>query len=122
MRRPWGNSIEASTSLIKRCIDLSRIPISDFSVEDLRLMIGQQEGLRYLIPVAIEILSYDLFAEGDFYPGDLLNSVLDVDFEFWKKNKVLWQQVNQLILGKEEELRKERISASKFSLSGSPKE
>jgi CDI immunity proteins len=33
---------------------LRRKPLNEFSVEDLRIMIGQQIGLRYLVPLAIK--------------------------------------------------------------------
>ncbi len=45
-------------------------------------MIGQQMGLEYLIPLAIERLRDDPLAEGDFYRGDLLQNVLRADPRF----------------------------------------
>ena len=45
-------------------------------VEDLRIMIGQEIGLDYLIPVAVAELEREPLAEGDYYPGDLLANVI----------------------------------------------
>ena len=61
-------------------------PIGDFSIEDLRITIGQQVGTRWLVPIAIERLMNDPLCEGDFYPGDLLNAVLKVDESYWMRH------------------------------------
>ena len=38
---------------------LRRIPLKDFSIEDLRLMVAQQQSLLYLVPLALKQLSSD---------------------------------------------------------------
>ena len=48
-------------------------------VEDLQIMIGQQIGLPYLVPITLQRLRANVLAEGAFYPGDLLANVLRVD-------------------------------------------
>jgi len=78
----WGEP-EFDSSLVKTCHRLRHKPIGELSVEDLRIMIGQGIGLRWLVPLAVEVLEHDPLAEGDFYPGDLLVSVLRVPREFW---------------------------------------
>ena len=55
---------------------LRKKPLAEFTVEDLRIMIGQGIGLPYLIPLAVAVLEREPLAEGDFYPGDLLSSVI----------------------------------------------
>jgi hypothetical protein len=47
-------------------------------------MIGQQIGLRELVPLALARLRSDPLAAGDHYPGDLLASLLRVDADFWE--------------------------------------
>jgi hypothetical protein len=59
------------------------VPLKRLRLEDLRLLIGQGDGLPYLVPLALEHLEKHPFAEGDFYPGDLLASVLTVADPFW---------------------------------------
>ena len=83
---------EYDSRLVQRTHALRKKPIKDFTVEDLRLMIGQNIGLEYLIPIAISILEKDFLAEGDFYKGDLLKAVLSSEETYWKKNKELWQK------------------------------
>ena len=82
----WDNS-KCDSNLLKRCWELRKVTLDKFTTEDLRIMIGQQIGLNYLFPLAIESLTKDLFSEGDFYPGDLLKSVLSVDTNFWNTHK-----------------------------------
>ncbi|MDQ2088017.1 contact-dependent growth inhibition system immunity protein [Herbivorax sp. ANBcel31] len=72
--------------LVTTCQELRKKPISSFTVEDLRIMIGQNIGLNYLIPLALEILEDNLFSQGDLYSGDLLNQVLKVSKDFWESN------------------------------------
>lgn len=67
---------EGRTYLISTCHRLRRKPIDDFTIEDFRIMISQKIGLRHLIPRALDILAISPSAAGDFYPGDLLCSVL----------------------------------------------
>ena len=78
--------------------------IKDFSVEDLRIVIGQNLGLKYLIPLAIEELQVNILAEGDFYEGDLLYSVLTSNPDFWRQNHQLWKTVIELVLENKEKL------------------
>lgn len=68
------------------CLELRKKPISSFAVEDLRIMIGQNIGLDYLIPIALETLEDNVLSEGDLYCGDLLDAVLKVSKEFWDSN------------------------------------
>lgn len=95
---------ELPTRLLKRVYELISVPLAAYLVEDLRLMIGQEIGLYYLIPIAIEKLRCDLFAEGDFYEGDLLASILNVNPLFWKQNPELHIQIKQLTEHKRDEI------------------
>ena len=105
---------DAPTNMVKRCLELCKVPLDQFSFEDLRLMIGQDFSLRYLIPLAIEHLKRDIFVEGDLFPGDLLKNVLSVDTNFWINNKHLWTEVNDLIKNRRDELASNKIPTSTF--------
>jgi hypothetical protein len=100
--------------LIKTCNSLRKKQLQDFTTEDLRVMIGQEIGLYYLIPLAIETLTDNLFAEGDMYEGDLLKNVLDVDTKFWDGNKNYWQQLNEIIKDSRQKIAKMKFDISKF--------
>ena len=75
-REKWSDPTIVWTPLTQRIRDLARIPLREFTVEDLRLLIGQERALDTLLPLALEELKKDPFAEGDMYVGDLLMTVL----------------------------------------------
>ncbi|PTX18272.1 hypothetical protein C8N40_10671 [Pontibacter mucosus] len=56
-------------------------------------MIGQNIGLRYLIPLALDKLDENILADGDLYDGDLLQVVLKSDKEYWKAERENWKRM-----------------------------
>ncbi|WP_266362939.1 contact-dependent growth inhibition system immunity protein [Tellurirhabdus rosea] len=98
----------------QRLYALWRTPLARFTVEDIRLLIAHKAALSHLVPLAIEKLGGNLFAEGDFYPGDLLQSVLTIDPEFWYANRPLWSSVYELIRYRDWELEERGIRADGF--------
>ena len=60
-------------------------------------MIGQDIGLIFLIPLAIKTLEKDILAEGNFYPGDLLKSVLTSDKNYWTSSMDTWNKICDLV-------------------------
>jgi CDI immunity proteins len=48
--------------LVQECHRLCHVPLKDFTTEDLRIMIGQNIGLDYLIHLAIEKLKQNPLA------------------------------------------------------------
>ncbi|RYM32155.1 hypothetical protein ERX46_15855 [Brumimicrobium glaciale] len=91
----WG-APDSDSHLVKTCHQLRKKQLKDFETEDLRIMIGQNIGLPYLIPLAIEALQENILIEGDFYEGDLLKSVLTSDVDYWKDHNDKWIQVGVL--------------------------
>ena len=100
--------------MVKRCLGLCKVPLDKFTVEDLRIMIGQEFSLQHLIPLAIEHLRMDIFVEGDFYRGDLLKNVLSIDTKFWTKNKHLWTEIHELIKDKRDEFTAIKVLTTSF--------
>jgi hypothetical protein len=92
----WGPAPSDATSLIRRCHKLRTKPLRDLTVEDLRIMIGQQVALNRLVPIALDRLRPDPLMEGDCYPGDLLASMLRVDAAFWKRSPDLEVELRKL--------------------------
>lgn len=78
----WGPP-EYDGNLVRRCHELRKIKLCDLSIEDLRMLAGQNIGTEYIIPLAVEILKKDAYVKGDFYPGDLLYNVMTVRDDFW---------------------------------------
>jgi hypothetical protein len=104
---PSLNETDQESYLITECNRLRKIPLKDFETEDFRILIGQDIGLKFLIPLAIDILRKDILAEGDNYPGDLLANILRSDKQFWKEDKSQWKSVCELY-----ESNKDRIKSS----------
>ena len=91
----WGEP-SYSSYLVTTCHQLRSKPLKDFTIEDLRIMIGQNISLDILMPLAFERLKQNIMAEGDFYPGDLLHAVLTSDPSYWLKNPVLHRRLTKL--------------------------
>jgi len=114
-KKTWpALSSDEGSYLIRTCNLLRKKQLQDFTTEDMRIMIGQEIGLYFLMPLVIETLTNDLFAEGDMYEGDLLKNVLDVDTKFWDDNKNYWQQLNEITKDRRQEITKMKFDLSKF--------
>jgi hypothetical protein len=100
----WGSTPKDESYLVTTMHELRKKQLNDFTIEDLRIMIGQSIGLPFLIPLAIEQLEKDILAEGDFYEGDLLKSVLDSDPKYWNSEKDNWRTVLELFTKNEQVL------------------
>jgi hypothetical protein len=69
---------------------------SEFGVEELRLLITRQHSLHRYVPLALEILEENTLAEGDYYPGDLLQAVLSVDPNYWRAHRDQWERADEI--------------------------
>ena len=88
----WPEPNHASY-LVRTCHLLRKKPVADFEIEDLRILISQNISLNVLLPIALDKLKENVFAEGDFYEGDLLISILTSDPKYWVDNKSNWKAV-----------------------------
>ena len=93
----WGQSPKDSTPLVDKVHRLRTIQIERLEPKDIRLLIGQKVGLKFLIPVALDILSDDIFVDTELFEGDLLKSVITVDNNFWTDNKELKDKLDGLL-------------------------
>lgn len=92
----WGKAPQGASRLIAKCHELRGKKVGDFETEDFRLLIGQNLGLPFLVPLSIEILRKNAFVEGDYYEGDLLHNILKSKGEFWKDNPDLKREVVEI--------------------------
>jgi hypothetical protein len=76
---PWSEP-ECDSYLVTTCHRLRRKKIGEYTVEDLRITIGQGIGLRWLVPLALEALKREPLSE-----GDLLANVLRIPADFWSR-------------------------------------
>ncbi|MDR6974114.1 hypothetical protein J2X68_000792 [Streptomyces sp. 3330] len=83
-RDRWPAPPPGATRLIATAHALRTRPVGTLTVEDLRLLIGQDIGLAVLLPLAVEVLRHDPLAEGHMGEGDLLRTVLTRSSAVWR--------------------------------------
>jgi hypothetical protein len=93
----WGAEPTYPSHLVAECHRLRQVPLQDLGPEVLRIQIGQQIGLEYLVPLALEQLSVQPWVSGDLYEGDLLESVLALPSVFWKGRPELEQWMDRTV-------------------------
>lgn len=94
--KEWGEP-DFNSHLVTTCHKLRKKPIGIFTVEDLRIMIGQSISLEFLIPLALETLEDNILSEGDFFCGDLLESVLKIRKSFWESNPIYKNHLENIL-------------------------
>ncbi|MEU5128642.1 contact-dependent growth inhibition system immunity protein [Streptomyces mobaraensis] len=96
-RDRWAAPSGGETRLTAAVRELRRKPIGSLTVEDMRLLIRQDVGLAYLLPLAVGVLRVDPLAEGDMYEGDLLAAVLTRSADVWKEAPELGREVRMIL-------------------------
>ena len=81
----WGPPTYDS-HLVTECHRLRDVPLRELGTEELRMLIGQEIGMRYLVPMALDLLEQNPWAGGNMYPGDLLKTVAEVPASYWAEN------------------------------------
>jgi hypothetical protein len=82
----WGSEPSYDSYLVTTIYKLRQKPLEDFTTEDLRICIGQNQSLPILIPMALQVLQQDILAEGHHYPADLLQAILTSQPSFWQSH------------------------------------
>jgi hypothetical protein len=96
-RARWPAPSADDTRLVATAHALRRRPIGELTVEDLRLLIGQDIGLRYLLPLALDVLRENPMAEGGMYEGDLLSAVLTRNPSVWAESSELGPELRAIV-------------------------
>ncbi len=95
----WGTPPTDASFLVQRCTELRRKPLEKFTVEDLRIMLGQEIAVPVLLPLAVDVLTSDPHAAGDYYPGDLLWAVLRLPTSAWSAMPEVRQRLAAALAG-----------------------
>lgn len=61
------------------------------------MLVGQNIGLPFVVPLALEILERDVLVEASYFRGDLLAATLQADSSFFEGNPDLRSRVEKLI-------------------------
>ncbi|MFC5889920.1 contact-dependent growth inhibition system immunity protein [Kitasatospora sp. CM 4170] len=96
-RDAWPDPPADATRLVTTVHALRRRPIGTLTVEDLRRLLGQQVGVPFVLPLALEILRRNPMAEGDLYEGDLLAAVLALPPEVWHASPHLAREARAVL-------------------------
>lgn len=85
---PWPDAAPYPTSLVAAVHRLRKRPVGDLNAFELARLIGQDVGLAWLIPIALEHLRNTApdEAAGGFYDEDLLAAAVTRDRKFWIAN------------------------------------
>ena len=108
---PELSELDKQDWLMVECNALRKKPIKNFSIENLREMIGQDIGLDFLIPLAIDNLKNDITIKGECYIGDLLDNVLKSETEYWEGNKDNWRIICDLFEQNKSKLQEIKVSS-----------
>ncbi|MFD4693221.1 contact-dependent growth inhibition system immunity protein [Streptomyces sp. NPDC058463] len=93
----WPDPSADDTRLVATALALRRRPIGELTVEDLRLLIRQDIGLLYLLPLALEVLRDNPMAEGHMYEGDLMSAVLTRNPAVWTGFPELGRELRAIV-------------------------
>lgn len=93
----WKYPSEFPTDLVEKCYSYRKIIIAELTNEQLRLLISQKIGIKYLIGTALKKLERNILIECDFYEGDLLVAVSGLSTEFWNENQAEFRTFKNLI-------------------------
>ncbi|GLW95799.1 contact-dependent growth inhibition system immunity protein [Actinokineospora globicatena] len=93
----WGPPTGTTTRLVAECHRLRTIPLPDLTPENTRLLIGQQISLPILIPRILPLLEANPLLEATFYPGDVLQTVLEVPTSFWQSHPALQTHLKTIV-------------------------
>ena len=104
-KKNYGPVPTGESSIVQRLWRLRKTPINELQVDDIRFMIIQGIGLKYFLFEAIDLLKENLLTEGNYYEGDLLNAVLQIEKVQWGQLKEHWDNVDALIKDKLDYLR-----------------
>lgn len=83
----WPTVVNNPTMLTEKSYFFRKVPLQKLSLEKIRLLLSQNIGLEFLIPKTIDILTSNILAEAEFYPGDLLKVVLSCNRHYWDIHK-----------------------------------
>ncbi|MCX4588092.1 contact-dependent growth inhibition system immunity protein [Streptomyces sp. NBC_01481] len=95
----WPDPPPDATGLVKAVHELRKRPIGSLTADELRRLIGQDVGLPWLLPLALEILRNTApdQSRGGFYDDDLLSAVLTRRSAAWHATPELARELKDIL-------------------------
>ena len=84
----WPKKNIFPSDLVKRCYEYRKIPISNLSIEQLRVLISQDIGIKFILETSLNKVARNPIAEGDLYEGDLLVALSKTNIKYWDLTKL----------------------------------
>ena len=84
----YWNEPTLQSYVITTCYKARKKPIRLLSNEEVRLLIGQKIGLKYILALAVNTLKKEPLIEVEYFGGDLLLSLLRLELNDWKTNPI----------------------------------
>ena len=81
----WGDPA-LDSYVITTCHKARQKPIRSLSNEEIRCLIGQKIGLKYLLPIAVGIVKKEPLIDITLFEGDLLLNLVRLDISDWEYN------------------------------------
>ncbi|MES5824435.1 contact-dependent growth inhibition system immunity protein [Streptomyces sp. RG80] len=96
----WPDPPEGATAMVKNVHDLRRSPVGALQPHELARLIGQDVGLPWLLPLAVEILrdTAPRQAAGGWYDDDLLYAVVTRRPEVWANAPGLAAELKEAVM------------------------
>lgn len=82
----WGEPTFDSY-VVTTCHRARKKPIKLLSKEEIRCLIGQKTGLKFLLPIAVDILKNEPLIDITYFKGDLLLTLLRLEISDWEYNQ-----------------------------------
>ncbi|MFF4061663.1 contact-dependent growth inhibition system immunity protein [Streptomyces sp. NPDC001668] len=95
----WGEPPADATSLVRTVHEWRRRPIGTLEPDELARLIGQDVGLLWLLPLAVEILRDEALKQpaGGFVDGDLLYAAVTRSPEVWRTHPELARELKNAV-------------------------
>ena len=120
----WGPAPSPTTSLVRAVHELRQRPIDSLDPTELARLIGQEIGLPWVLPPALELLleTAPHESQGGWYDEDLLYAVLSVRSDFWHSHPELADLLKETVSilklpqGNESELTADNVALMEYFL------
>lgn len=72
--------------VVQTCHKARKKPLSQLTLEEIRLLASQRIGLKYILPLVVEELAGDAVQQVSYFEGDLLLAALRLTRKDWENN------------------------------------
>lgn len=95
----WGEPRPkiAWSNLVQRVYKMRRLPVESLTVRDIETLLGQGLSLKYVMPVAMDLLQEDPWEDDGFLLHAVLGDSSGCKVEFWQQHPQLWAAMREIL-------------------------